>query len=296
MAYEYVRTDKNGTKIYHDYTCDRCGGKGIYYVGILNGELQPSHLDSGVCWKCHGTGRMEHPHIHKEYTPEYEAKLNAQREKRQAKKQAEADAKRAQVMAELESHLPEMLAKHNFNADGKQYAVYGDTYPIRQELKDAGAKWNNILKAWVFAEKPSQYDVVEIDWQEYMFISDYRNDLDVLIDYSYGRKDGAKLVKGKIPQDDVKISEYVGSIGERIDKVVTLNRVFTWTQQIGWMSQTMFCYKFIDESGNVLVWKTSSSNLLDQEGNTIHINGTIKAHDTYNAEKQTALARVKMVA
>ena len=65
---------------------------------------------------------------------------------------------------------------------------------------------------------------------------------------------------------------------------------------MGWMTQTMFCYKFIDENGNVLVWKTTSSNLLDQEGNTIHINGTIKAHDEYKDEKQTALTRVKMVA
>ena len=24
----YIRTDKNGTKIYHDWTCPRCGGAG----------------------------------------------------------------------------------------------------------------------------------------------------------------------------------------------------------------------------------------------------------------------------
>ena len=31
----YVRTDKNGTKIYHDWTCPRCGGAGILLVSGL---------------------------------------------------------------------------------------------------------------------------------------------------------------------------------------------------------------------------------------------------------------------
>lgn len=25
---EYIRTDRNGTKIYHDWNCSRCGGAG----------------------------------------------------------------------------------------------------------------------------------------------------------------------------------------------------------------------------------------------------------------------------
>ncbi len=90
---EYVRTDKNGTKIYHDYTCDRCEGTGIYIVAIENGVPRPSRVDHGICYKCHGTGKVEKPRIIREYTPEYEAKLAERRAKKHEVKLVEAEAK-----------------------------------------------------------------------------------------------------------------------------------------------------------------------------------------------------------
>ena len=167
----YVGTDKNGTKIYHDYTCSRCGGAGGASMWNFTGW---------TCYKCGGTGRQETPSdIIKVYTPEYEAKLAERRAKRAAKRQAELEAKKAQFHADLEKRLPQMFADNNFNANGKQYAVYGNTYPIKEELREAGAKWNAHLSAWVFADKPSQYKTVEIDYREYMVISDYIENLAV---------------------------------------------------------------------------------------------------------------------
>ena len=43
----YIRTDKNGTKIYHDYTCPRCGGAGGADQWIYTGW---------TCYECGGTG------------------------------------------------------------------------------------------------------------------------------------------------------------------------------------------------------------------------------------------------
>lgn len=74
----YIRTDKNGTKIYHNYTCPRCGGAG---------GAQKWEFTGWTCYECSGTGkRIDKPQIYKEYTPEYKVKLDAQAKKKSRKK------------------------------------------------------------------------------------------------------------------------------------------------------------------------------------------------------------------
>lgn len=93
---ELIRIDRNGTKYYEgEIPCDRCEGKGIYYIGVENGRLVPSHVDQGVCFKCGGSGKMQGKW--KEYTPEYAEKLEARRRAKaeaQAKAYAEEQAQR----------------------------------------------------------------------------------------------------------------------------------------------------------------------------------------------------------
>lgn len=93
-----IRIDRNGTKYYEGrIECDRCNGKGTYYIGVCNGKLVPSWVDNGVCFKCNGAGYTIGKW--KEYAPEYEAKLEA---KRRAK--AEARAKEyAEEQARIEA-------------------------------------------------------------------------------------------------------------------------------------------------------------------------------------------------
>lgn len=82
MPRTLIRIDKNGTKYWADDTCRRCGGAGErsewYYTGLL-------------CYECGGTGHSK-PRMEKEYTPEYAAKLEAQRAERTAKKMGYASA------------------------------------------------------------------------------------------------------------------------------------------------------------------------------------------------------------
>lgn len=75
----YLRTDKNGTKYYANYTCPRCGGAGGSDKWSFTGW---------TCYECGGTGESSTPVIEKEYTPEYRAKLDERARKR-------AEAKRA---------------------------------------------------------------------------------------------------------------------------------------------------------------------------------------------------------
>lgn len=78
----YIRTDKNGTKIYHDYTCPRCGG----------------------------AGRVSKPQIIKEYTPEYRAKLDERARKR-------AEVKRTKQVEEFNNNRLAIAEKYGFNPE-----------------------------------------------------------------------------------------------------------------------------------------------------------------------------------
>lgn len=103
---QYIKTDGNGTKYYkEEIQCPRCGGYGIYYMGVCNGELVPAHPDEGVCYRCGGSGKVIE--TIKEYTPEYLAKLDAKRIREQQKFEAE----RARIEAENAKREAEEQAK-----------------------------------------------------------------------------------------------------------------------------------------------------------------------------------------
>ena len=91
-----IKIDRNGTKYYEGaIECDRCNGKGIYFIGVCNGRLVPSWVDQGICFKCGGAGKVQGKW--KEYTPEYSEKLEARRRAKaeaQAKAYAEEEARR----------------------------------------------------------------------------------------------------------------------------------------------------------------------------------------------------------
>lgn len=116
-----IKVDRNGTKYYEgDVTCTRCGGTGVYIMGICNGQPVLSPVDNGICFKCGGAG-TEHS-TWKEYTPEYEAKLAARRKARQEKRLAEqraeeearereAEAKRLEEMRIIEEENERLMAQ-----------------------------------------------------------------------------------------------------------------------------------------------------------------------------------------
>ena len=127
-----VKTDRNGTKYWNiTDTCPRCGGCGSYILGNLN---------YGVCFQCGGTGT--HEYIWKEYTPEHEAKLEAQRQKR-------AEARLAISKAHEDETKKYNMLYEGFGENGIGYIHYGDTYKAKDILKRGGARWNGDLKAWI---------------------------------------------------------------------------------------------------------------------------------------------------
>ena len=91
MNKKLIKVDRNGTKYYEVETkCDRCGGRGGSDAWAYTGW---------TCYKCGGTGEGGWK-IVKEYTPEYEAKLEEQRRKRAEKKEQAQRAKLPELKAE----------------------------------------------------------------------------------------------------------------------------------------------------------------------------------------------------
>lgn len=136
----YVRTDKNGTRIYHDWTCPRCGGAGQSDKWLYTGK---------ICYECGGTGKRARALVVKEYTPEYAAKLEARRIARQKKYEEEHADEIAAKKAEAERISAEERQRYNervcreygCGTDGIGYVLTGKTYPIKEEIKASGGRW-----------------------------------------------------------------------------------------------------------------------------------------------------------
>lgn len=94
-----IKIDRNGSKHYEGLVeCDRCGGRGYYAIAVHNMQPVLSPHDGGVCWKCHGAGKVRSKWI--ERTPEYQAKLDAKRRAKREAEQAKWDAEKAKIDAE----------------------------------------------------------------------------------------------------------------------------------------------------------------------------------------------------
>lgn len=262
-----IRTDRNGTKYYELIGCPKCGGTGNipYYA----------HVDGGTCFKCCGTG--DGISKYKEYTEEYKAKLEERRRKREEAKTVEKNK--------------EFVKKLGLNEQGTAYMVLAqDTYTIKNELKQKGARYNNFI-GWYFNEEKEGYETYPIN-----LIAFYKKN-------QYGQYYGYINEQGELLNELVRtvkeayleqfsISEYVGELKQRITLQVKYEDNRSYETNFTYYGETTMIYMF-DYEGNKLIWKTGS--YIDaQIGDTITITGTIKEHKTYNGVKQTILTRCKV--
>lgn len=133
----YIKTDKNGTKYYHDINCPRCSGYG---------ELSKWEYTGRVCYACGGDGKRPQPKVVKIYTPEYEAKLEARRAAKAPAKEAAKAEKAKQMMDEMRIRC---WQEQGFTEDGIGFIHYGETYKNRETLKKNGGRWCQIMKAYI---------------------------------------------------------------------------------------------------------------------------------------------------
>lgn len=238
----YLRTDKNGTKYYANYTCPRCGGAGGSDKWAFTGW---------TCYECGGTGERPTPVIEKEYTPEYRAKLDERARKR-------AEAKTAKQVEEFNNNRLAIAEKYGFNPEGKIYVVTGNTYEIREELREAGAKYRGGIN-WYFLEKQDRYPTIELSYEECLNIYP-----------EYGTMSWKDLTEVQAVLNS-KIPSYAG-----------------------WGTDTVGINVFRDDAGNCFIWKSTSAFFNIAEGSQVRLRGTVKEHSDYKGTKQTILQRCKV--
>lgn len=271
---------KNG-KLYTEVKdkCDRCV-RGIYAIGVENGQIKPHPAFGGICLKCNGSGWLR-KEVRLYTKAEYET-MKRNNERVKARKEQE---KKEKIEREFEDNKKKWLEKNGFAEDGTSYIITSDSYSIKDELKAAGWKYDPILK-WHKAD-PAGYEdrTVKINvedcfafsaWGDGRYLATAKDFIDNLLNEAKGPS----------------ASEWVGEVGERLKKIpVTLVGVYGFDGKYGY-SQVV---KFQDENGNALTWFTAV-HISVQVGDSCLLTGTVKKHDEYKGEKTTILTRCRIEA
>lgn len=264
----FVKTDKNDTLYFADYTCRRCGGKGGSEAWAYTGY---------TCYECGGSGRSDKPEILKFYTPEYQAKLDAMAQKRNEKKHAE-------MLASVDTRRAEVLKSFSKDDNGfYTYCVLGDTYSAREDLKAKGCSFDNMLN-WHSPVDIEGYTTQKVYFDE---VAEWDSDISAHFEYKSRQEIKDVLNKNAVVTDET--SEYLGNVGDKVEFTGTAKCVFE--KEGDWYTHSIRIY-IIKAGTNEVVWKTS--NYL-REGTPITLKGTIKALSTYNGKKQTEVTRCREV-
>lgn len=273
------RIDRNNTHYYTDTRCPKCGGKG-YLPGY-------EHVEGGVCFMCGGSGRGSHSVIVR--THEYNQKLVNARLEKARKTAGERNAK--------------YLKSRGFSVEGFAWIVMGKTFEIKEQLKAAGARWDNTF-GWHFDHEVTEFPTVRISIEDKLTRLSFEYPEESYDDkighyWSDGTLDFGdewpitlyiKELREHWEVDNAPKTEWYGSVKDKVDLNVKLVRRGNYDTMYG----TTFVYTFEDAQGHQLVWKTGT--WLEQEVDSqVTLKGTIKAHTEYKGIKQTELTRCKIL-
>lgn len=240
-------------------SCSRCGGSGYVHPW-------------GTCFKCNGgKGTTK---IVRAYTQAEFDKMEETKEKNRQKKEAE-------LIAAAPKKIADMLVRNGFNEEGVTYVALGDTYAIKDELKEAGFKFDAVLK-W-HGPAPRDYNCFALTKDEVFMFNE-------IGDYHY--RDGlADLVQSKIDEAAAnKNSQWIGEEKEKItDYPVKLVDIAGFETVYGYSQ----CVKFEDEDGNIITWFTKV-NIPYEKGTDLVMSATIKKLDKYKGTKTTVVTRAKL--
>ena len=283
VGYEYDETkayEKNG-KMYVSARCkcDRCNGSGIAISHVCNGQPVPYVNDGGICYSCNGAG-----YFRKEIRL-YTDKEFEQMEKASAKAAEKREAAREQKMkAEYANKRAKWLEENYFNENLTTFIyALGDSYDIKEKLKDAGFKFNSSL-LWHAATIPTGYEesCIEVSFNEIGEFSAWGE--------GHFNPDVKRIIEDKIKKArPASKSQWIGEEKDRIvDLPVVLVSIHGFETRYGY-SQVV---KFLN-GDNIITWFTAV-DIKFEPGDNILLSGTIKKLDEYKGEAQTIMTRCKL--
>lgn len=281
-----VKNEKGKPYVTVRMKCDRCDGRGFWAVGSHNGQLIPTSVDHGTCYKCGGGG-----YIMKDVRAYTEEEYNAnQRVKERARKRREeaAAAREAERLENAAIYKHNAALKLGFGENEKAYLVYGDdTFAIKDQLKEMGARFDPILK-WYFpnsVELPSGYKLYELAFDD---VYEYNPS----IKWATYKENAKQIVSKRMAELNGPSTSiyYPAKEKERIYNITAkLHKIGGFEGSYGYT----FVYTFT--SGDyVFVWMTTKQ-LEVEPGDLVDLTGTVKKFDEYLGVRQTHLNRCKVI-
>ena len=181
----------------------------------------------------------------------------------------------------------EWLAVNGFSEYGVTYLVLGNSYSIKDDLKEAGFKFSPLLR-WhcdnCNFELPEGCEYKELHYED-VFIWDEESHTTFMKE---GAREKIDLIFNPIVESN---SQFVGEIGERLrDIPMTVRNIGGFNSAYGYK----WVYTFEDKDGNVYSWFTTSQQAISVGMDCI-VTGTIKAHVEYRKVFTTQLNRCKII-
>lgn len=277
---EIVKVDEEAHKAYIKEKCDRCCGHGIIASRIENGHIVPIPVDGGVCYKCKGSGIISK--WVKAYTEkEYERYLRTQKRARERKKEKE-EARLQELKDNSEANKKNLLGKWGYNVESPTiYLVVGNTYEIKDELKERGGRYNPALN-WYFTDKVEGYTLAEVPFDD---VYEWRPMVK-----SFELKENAKetAAAARIAAMPESKSEWIGTLKERMRDLAV---VLTGARECNSMYGISTLYTF-EQNENHLAWFTTSVPKVKMVvGHSYLLTGTVKKFDERDGVKITQLNR-----
>lgn len=201
------------------------------------------------------------------------------------------------------AEIQEMYKREGFDTDGNAWVVIGDTYPVKDKIKEDGGYFNRML-GWHFPFEPKNWRTVKVNAKDFYNFEErratsWRNDITYEdIGYQYDAKQVVDKKKNEYVKDNKDadpnspIAVY-GDVGDVADITVTFDSkersyygLPSWYQG----TDTRYEYTFIDDFGNKVKW-TSTIEYDFTKGQKVHLIGKIKG----KYARTLVLSRCKVV-
>lgn len=161
------------------------------------------------------------------------------------------------------------------------WIVTGDSYHVKDKLRAVGCKWQSYGKYWM-----ATGDVMIAAAKEIMA-------------GQTAAKQAAQVAKcqatgnvSDLPVNGIT-GQHVGTVGDKITVTVTLESAREIETEFNRKKVISTCAIFVDAEGRKFKWFTASFPAVEF-GSTCELTGTIKTHEVYKDERQTALTRCKI--
>lgn len=254
-------------------TCPRCQGTGNYSYCEVYGT---------TCFQC--GGRKYITQTVRAYNEKEYNRMRAANERTRQRKQAEREAREKDLIENAATYKHELALLMGFNDEEKIYLIKGgNTYNIKDYLKENNCHFNNILK-WYSSceiEVPEGYYLLEISFDDiYTYIP---------LQKKANLKENAEEL---IAEKAGPATQYYPA--QEKDKISDIAATFDSVS--GFQGMYGYTYVYTFKSGNyVFIWMTTKSFSDLNPGDAVTLSGTIKKFTVYDGVHQTHLTRCTLV-